>query len=163
MQDDTPDSGQSGSDTTLIGNRFLSETVKRVARSSAWLLAFRASSMLHGLVFMIFISRHLEPEKFGVLSYAVALAALAAPLSNLGLWDLAVREFKIRSEEASRILGSIVALRICGSIAATILVFAFASIYPVDHPNFAVLCAILTGAMLFNTLDAIAAVAKHAR
>lgn len=114
--------------------------------------------MLHGLVFMIFLSRHLEPEKFGVLSYAVALAALAAPLSNLGLWDLAVREFKIRSEEASRILGSIVALRICGSIAATILVFAFASIYPVDHPNIAVLCAILTGAMLFNTLDAIAVI-----
>ncbi|MDX1487816.1 MAG: oligosaccharide flippase family protein, partial [Acidiferrobacterales bacterium] len=153
--------GSSGSEGRQTGDQadgnLLLATIKRVAHTSSWLLAFRVSSMLHGLVFAIFISRHLGPEKFGVLSYAISLAALAAPLSSLGLRELVVGEFKLRSYDASRILGSIVALRICGAVVATLIVFAFASVYPVNHPDIAILCAILAGAALFNTLDSIVA------
>ncbi|MGG7566784.1 flippase [Rhodovulum sp. DZ06] len=59
--------------------------------ASAALVASRALSLLAGLGAVAAVSRSLGPVEFGALSFALALAALFAPLTEMGLNAILVR------------------------------------------------------------------------
>lgn len=138
-----------------MNQSFLSAPRRLILRSGGWLIAKQLAKLANGLLIAIFVARHLGPEGYGVLSYAVSLVAIVAPLNTLGMRNLSLREYKMYPEEANSILGTVTAIRFAGAIFSVCIVFAVAWIYPISHENIAVLCAILASAALVKSIDTI--------
>ena len=57
----------------------------RISKNSLWIFLGLLSSAAISLVTILFLTRYLGPEKFGLYSVALSLTSLFIPLSNLGL------------------------------------------------------------------------------
>ncbi|ROT97990.1 flippase [Histidinibacterium lentulum] len=126
-----------------------------ILRSGGWLIAKQIASLANGLLIAVFVARHLGPEGYGVLSYALSLVAVVAPLTTLGMRNLSLREYKMHPDEAHTILGTVTAIRFAGAAVTVLIVYAVARAYPIPHENIAILCAILAGAALVKSIDTI--------
>jgi PST family polysaccharide transporter len=98
-----------------IGGRAL---VEAALGNAGWLLAEKLARLAIGFTVGALVARYLGPERFGELSYALALAALFAFLASIGLDAVVVRELSRRPEERDAILGSAFALKAAGGLAA---------------------------------------------
>jgi len=139
----------------MIGLPKLSEVRARLIRSAGWLMARQAITIFNSLVLGILLARHLGPESFGVLNYAMSLAVMVMPLTTLGLRNLSLREYVTRPEHADRILGTVTSMRVIGTLAALVVIFIISTRFPIEHENIVLLCMLLGVALLFQAIDTI--------
>jgi len=90
----------------------------RVISSTVWLGIDRGMRMVFGLVVGVWIARHLGPDDFGQLSFAMVFASLFAVLGKLGLERIVVRDLVRHPERTSELLGSAFALKLGASFVA---------------------------------------------
>ncbi len=133
----------------------MSEVRARLLKSAGWLLARQIITIFNSLVLGIVLARYLGPAGFGVLNYAVSLIAMVMPLTTLGLRNLSLREYAMRPEDGHRILGTVTAMRLAGTLAAIGVILFVATRYPVEHDNIALICVLLGCALLFQIADTI--------
>lgn len=81
------------------------------------------------LVVSIFIARHLGPEGYGILSYAISLVSLFAIATHMGLHGLAIQELVKYPDEHKELMGTIFGIKMAGAIIAmtAFMVFVFIS------------------------------------
>lgn len=72
------------------------------------------------MIVSIFVARHLGPEGYGILSYAISLAALFAVATHMGLHGLAIRELVNNPEAHGLLIGTILFLKIIGAAGAIV-------------------------------------------
>lgn len=133
----------------------VTEVRARLFKSAGWLLARQAITIFNSLVLGIVLARHLGPENFGVLNYAISLVVMVMPLTTLGMRNLALREYASRPDDAERILGTITAMRLGGTLAALAVIYVVSTRFPIEHENIALLCLLLGVALLFQIFDTI--------
>ena len=104
---------------------FSTTEAKRYFRNTSWMMGEKVLTM--GLAFLvnIFVARHLGPDKYGVLSYAISLTSLFAISTHLGLKGLAVRELVKFPESNDELMGTISGLKFISSVLATFGLLAF--------------------------------------
>jgi O-antigen/teichoic acid export membrane protein len=110
----------------------------------------RVAAFLIGVALLAWLARHLEPERFGVLQFGIALMAYPALLVDLGLTTHGVRELAERSAAGGvieRVLSARVALAAATSL-AVLLVVAVAPVSADRRITFAVLALGLPAAAL---------------
>ncbi len=95
--------------------------LRRVAANTAWLFGDQLVRMVMGLLVGVWVARYLGPQQYGILSYALALAALVGPIASLGLNSIAVREIVRVPGRAAAILGSTFALKSVSGVLAFLL------------------------------------------
>lgn len=66
---------------------------RTVRNNFGWLMMDRLGRSLISLVVGIAVARHLGPENFGVLSFAIALSGIFMVMASLGLDEILVRDF----------------------------------------------------------------------
>jgi O-antigen/teichoic acid export membrane protein len=81
-----------------------------------WIVLDKGVTALLGLVFGVWVARYLGPEKYGIISYVMALSALLSPLALLGLNSVVVRNIVTAPETSDRILGTAFVLKILGAV-----------------------------------------------
>jgi PST family polysaccharide transporter len=86
--------------------------------NTGWLLGEKVVRLLVGLAVGALVARYLGPDRFGELSYALALVGLFAVLANVGLDAVVVREIARRPEARDTILGTAFALKAAGGLVA---------------------------------------------
>ncbi|MEI4197912.1 flippase [Roseovarius sp. E0-M6] len=133
----------------------VAEARARFFKSAGWLLARQVTTIFNSLVLGIVLARHLGPENFGVLNYTISLVVMVMPLTTLGMRNLALREYATRPEDAERILGTITAMRLGGTLAALAVIYVVSTRFPIEHDNIALLCMLLGVALLFQIFDTI--------
>jgi len=79
------------------------------------------------LLVSIFVARHLGPEGYGILSYAISLVSLFAIATHMGLHGLAIRELVKYPDRQNEIMGTIFGIKMAGAIIAiaAFLVFVY--------------------------------------
>lgn len=82
--------------------------------------------MVFGVLVGLAVTRHLGPERFGELSVALALLALAAPVTDVGLTAFLRTELLARRIPAERLLATVAGLRVAGGIFAMLAVAGLA-------------------------------------
>lgn len=92
------------------------EGFKRYFSNTSWLLAEKIIRMFVALFVCVCVARYLEPERFGLLSYAGSFVGLFAALSSMGLDGIVVRELVITPEKQHELLGTAFVLKIFGSV-----------------------------------------------
>ena len=101
------------------------ERFKKYFFNTGWMFIERVLSL--GLLFIvgILVARYLGPQQFGVLNYAISIAALASPLCFLGLEGIVTREIVKSPKQSNEILGTSFVLMLSGCLTAFILVLIF--------------------------------------
>lgn len=130
-------------------------TLQKIISNTAWLCADKLIRMGFGVVVGIWMARYLGPERFGSLSFVLALAALFSTFSTLGLDSIVVRDIVRDTGCSDETLGSATALKFVGSILSIIVtVITIIIIRPGDATSFwmAVLVSVCT---LFQAIDTI--------
>lgn len=129
--------------------------LQNVISNTGWQIADNIVRMGVGLLIGIWVARYLGPEKFGLLSYALAFAALFAPIAALGLDDIAVRNLVRNAEERDSTLGTVFVLKLAGGVVscvtAVIAIFVLRSADVLSHW----LVAIIALGTLFQAFNAI--------
>jgi polysaccharide transporter, PST family len=92
------------------------ELLVRVAGNSSWLLLDQGVRLVIGTVLSIWMARALGPEQLGAWGWAMALVALFAPLSTLGLEVVAVRDLRAQPALLDETLSSALTLRAAGGL-----------------------------------------------
>lgn len=120
--------GAAARDFGGVARRLVPEFVRRRVRgrpmlarllgNSAWQIGDKVSRMGVGVVVSAYVARYLGPDGYGLINFAVALAALFSAIAIFGLPAVVVRDLIERPAERSRILASALSLRIFGGVTA---------------------------------------------
>jgi O-antigen/teichoic acid export membrane protein len=81
--------------------------VQRVFKNTAILLVAQLFSMGLGLFTTMYTARYLGIEGFGILNFALALAAILGVIADLGLSSLSIRDLARNKELTSKYIGTI--------------------------------------------------------
>lgn len=94
--------------------------------NTSWILAEKFLRLGIGLAVSVAVARHLGPDRFGILSYAVSIAAVFGAAGHLGLAGIVIRDLVREPERRPEILGTAFALKGGGVALGTLLLFALA-------------------------------------
>lgn len=129
--------------------------LRRIIGNMGWLMFDRMVRMGLGLFVGVWVARYLGPERFGSLNFALAFVALFATVTTLGLEGIVVREVVSHPDDTPEILGTALALRICGGLLAVALsILTLRVIQPHDNQAL-VLVSILSLTLLSQAFDTI--------
>ncbi|RQW83385.1 MAG: flippase [Geobacter sp.] len=105
----------------------------RIIANTGWLFADKLIRMGMGLLVGVWVARYLGPDRFGLLSFAGAFAALFTAIASLGLDGIVVRNLVRRPDERNEILGTALLLKLTGgSLSITLAMIAVQLIRPAD-------------------------------
>jgi O-antigen/teichoic acid export membrane protein len=129
--------------------------LKRIIANINWLFLDKVIQMAIALFVSVWIIRYLGPEKYGVLSYAIAFVYLFSFISKLGLDSIVIREIVKNPLKKEEILGTAFFLKFVGGIVAFIL--STAAIYFFKSgDNFSLrIVAVLALGFIFQSSDVI--------
>lgn len=118
-------------------------------------MAERVVNMGLAFVVTIFVARHLGPEQFGVLAYAISLVALFGIAGHVGLSGLVVRELVKNPESKQIIMGTSFVLKGGGYFISLLLIVVFAFATEEIGSNEFWILLVLATTMLFLPFDVI--------
>ena len=98
------------------------QNLQDVISNTGWQFADNILRMGVGLFIGIWVARYLGPEKYGMLSYALALVSLFSPLAALGLEDIVVRDIVRHPACKEETLGTAFVLKLIGSFLSIVAV-----------------------------------------
>jgi O-antigen/teichoic acid export membrane protein len=129
--------------------------LQKVMGNTGWLYLDNFIRMGIGFFVNAWIIRYLGPERFGILSYAIAFTALFAPIAQLGLDAVVVRDIVSEPERRGEIIGSAFALKFVAAILTIVLaMIAIFVIRPEDRTSH-LLVGIIILCSLFQSLGVI--------
>jgi O-antigen/teichoic acid export membrane protein len=120
-----------------------------------WMLADRSMRLGVGLIVGVWIARYLGPQRFGLLSYAVAFSALFGAFATLGLDGIVIRELAKYPERKNVLLGSAFVLKLLGGSIALLLAVLCISIIRRGEPLTIWLVSIAAAGYVFQSVNGI--------
>jgi O-antigen/teichoic acid export membrane protein len=90
--------------------------------NTSWLFAEQGVRIISGLFIGVWIAKHLGPENYGKLSYAIAFSGIFGSISALGLESILVRELINQPENHNVLLGTVFRLRIIGAFIILLII-----------------------------------------
>lgn len=99
-------------------NTLVRPSARAAVRHFGWLMADRLARLVLNVGVGFWVARHLGPARFGLLSYALAVAGVAALLADLGLEAVVKRELIATPERTPVLMACAGRLRLAGGAAA---------------------------------------------
>lgn len=90
--------------------------IHRIGANFSWLAGERVLRLVIGLFVLGYVSRYLQPERFGLLNYAINLTALFAAVANAGIDGIVIRELVRKPDEAPALLGTGWCIKFAGAL-----------------------------------------------
>lgn len=113
-----------------------------------WLLLDKIIKLCTGLFLGVWIARYLEPDNYGIYSYAFTITGIIGILGDLGVQNIAIREIVKKPEEKSYILGSALFIKAIGSVIAYISLIICITLLRGNEIN-VVLIVLILGTRIF--------------
>lgn len=129
------------------------EGLRKVVGNSGWMLFDKIVRVGGTFLVNILVTRYLGPERFGLLSYAMAFVSLFLAIANLGLFSIVIRDIVRYPEERHEILGTSLVLKLCGGTACLGLSFMAIQLTNPVNPQTIPLVVIVATGMIFQAFD----------
>lgn len=133
----------------------LSPGLRKALANTAWLFADKVLQLGLGLLVGLWVARYLQPERFGLLNYAIATSGLFAPIASLGLSSIVVRDLSRDLSNKEEILGTAFVLKNIGGFLAFILTLGVVILLNPGEYYTQLLVGIAAAATLFQPFETI--------
>lgn len=138
-----------------IRNCFAGRTaLAKTADNAVWLLFEHAGRLVIGLAVSVAVARHLGPQDFGLLSYALSITAFLHTFVYLGLNGIIVRDLVKHPDRVGLLMGSSFALKMLGACLGYLGIVALAFLGHAGRSEMWVLL-IAGGSLLVRPMEAI--------
>lgn len=97
-------------------------TIKIIAKNTIWLMVAQIVTTVLGLIYLAYLMRHLGPEEWGIISYALSLTAILSILLDLGLNTLITREIARDRSVTGKYAGNILIIKLLLSVSLFVIV-----------------------------------------
>ena len=128
---------------------------RKVLNNALWLFGDKLVHLLVGFLVGIWVARHLGPEQYGWLSYAIAFIGFFDALSRMGIINVVIKKLVEKPENSPQIMNTALALR----FGAGFLVYALAVIAVLifnPEPQIILWMTILLGSnLVFQAIDSL--------
>lgn len=91
-------------------------TIRTIAKNNVWLMLAQIVTTVLGLLYLAYLTRHLEPEGWGIISFALSLAAILSVFLDLGLNAMITREIARDRSVTGKYAGNVLVLKLLLSI-----------------------------------------------
>ena len=133
---------------------FKSESFKKYFKNTSWLFSEKILRMVVGLFVGVWVARYLGPDRFGLLSYAMAFVGLFVSLSTLGLDGIVIRELVKDESKRDKLIGTVFWLKLVGGF-VVLLVLAVAVNFTSNDAYTNLLVFIIASATVFQSFNVI--------
>lgn len=123
--------------------------------NTLWATLDKVLTMGITFLVMVFVARHLGPEQFGLLAYAISLASILSVAGHMGLSGLVVREVVKKPEAEAITLGSAFVLKLVGAVIGYALLLVYALSMEDSSGTAFALILIVGGSILMTPFDVI--------
>lgn len=120
-------------------------------RNTSWMFAEQGVKIVSAVFVGIYIARYLGPEQFGLLSYAIAVVAVLAAITRLGMDSILVRELVVHPEDKQQYIGTAFGLMLIASIIGVVIVAGVIGLIESD-PQTKIYIWIISVGLIFQTL-----------
>ncbi|MER1984401.1 MAG: flippase [Solibacillus sp.] len=127
----------------------------KTAKNALWLIFEKIFNMSISLVTLALIARYLGPEKYGMLTYAIAFVALFAIFSTLGLDSVNVKSIVQKEAKEGTILFTSLCMRLIGSIIIIVLSLVAIIVTGIEDKTQIILIIMMSGVYIFRSLEVI--------
>lgn len=124
-----------------------------VSKNITWLFLEKVIRALVGLIVGAWLARHLGPQDYGVLAYAIAFVTVFQSALPLGLDNIAVRDMARSPENSPRLLGTVFVLRLGASIVLYLAAFVAMILIKPDDNSTLTLVLIIAGVMALQPIE----------
>ncbi|MEQ8972295.1 MAG: flippase [Coleofasciculus sp. C1-SOL-03] len=134
----------------------LSPGLRQVIANVSWLLVDKIFQLGLGLVVGIWVARYLQPQSYGLLTYAFTFVSLFRAIAELGLGTLVIRDIARDPSCKEETLGTAFVIRLIGGIATLLLTVGIISLLkPNDYLTRWLVGIVATSTILqaFKTID----------
>jgi len=133
---------------------FKSESFKKYFKNTSWLFSEKILRMVVGLFVGVWVARYLGPDRFGMLSYAIAFVGLFTTISTLGLHGIVVRELVKDESKRDKIIGTAFWLKLVAGFVVLLILAAAVNLTSNDaYTN--LLVFIIASATVFQSFNVI--------
>lgn len=134
----------------LINN----QTFIKYFKNTTWLFAEKIFRMGLGFIVLIWITRYLGPERFGLLSYSQSLVSIVLAFASLGLDSVVIRELVKNNAKRDILLGTAFYLKLFASFTA-ILFIIILNEFCLAQDESKILINIISFSIIFNSFNVI--------
>jgi O-antigen/teichoic acid export membrane protein len=131
------------------------DTLRRAFDNSSWLVCDQVLRMVAGLVVGVWMARYLGPERYGWLSYALAVVGLVSSFTSLGVNAVLVRELVRAPAETDAWMGTAFFIKSASAAVGFLACVGLAWLQPVPADAVRALILIVALGMFFSTLDVV--------
>ena len=122
-------------------------------KNTSWLIAERVFKMGISFFVIVFLTRYLGPEKFGILSYAQSYVGLFVAFATLGIDVILVRELTQNKSFDNKLLGTALILKLIASAIAICIIFILNTF--IDDKEAVLLSNIIAIMLIFQSFNII--------
>lgn len=138
-----------------LKTHFLTERFKKYFENVSWLIFEKGFTLAAGMVVGIYVARYLQPERFGLLNYAISFVSIFSAFSTLGLEQIIVRELAKNPEKKLDLLGTGFILKVAGS--GVLILLMIIVLFFMNHDPFTnTLIMIIAAAEIFKGFEVVA-------
>lgn len=110
-------------------------------------------TMALAMVVSIFVARYLEPERFGILSYAISLSSFFGIATHMGLNGLAIRELVKKPEDQNTIMGTVFSIKFAMALLALLAFLIFIFTTETENQDELYVLLIVSGTIILKPLE----------
>jgi len=125
-------------------------TVRKVIANTVWLGLDKVIGVVNGLIVGGWLARYLGPEQYGIYVYVITFVALFAPIAELGLTAIVVRNLVKEPANKDKILGTAFALQFLGGLLGFALSVGVAYLSMTESPMTFAMVAIASIRLIFS-------------
>lgn len=126
----------------------------RSVANTVWLALDKIVKLAIGLFVGVWVARHLGPEQYGALSFAIAFAGLFGPVATLGVDSIVVRDL-VREPDPEATLGTSFVLKLSAGLVTALIAIGVVVVIRPDDALARTLVAIASAAIVFQAFDVI--------
>ncbi|MBO2640748.1 MULTISPECIES: flippase [Shewanella] len=124
--------------------------VRRIISNSGILIIEKLFSMASTLLITVLMTRYLNIEDWGTLSYCLALVGLVSPLAALGLNSLISKELIDGVYPQAKIMGTAIFLRMFGAFLGAISLIFFSKFFFVSNDELMYVISLSIGSLFLS-------------
>jgi PST family polysaccharide transporter len=129
------------------------KTLQKIIGNTGWLLSDKILRLILDFGVNICLVRYLGPEKYGLLSYAIAFIALFEPIANLGLDQIVIRDILRESKFKQEIISTVFGLKLIASLMSFCAVIISIFYLKSGENNLHYLVIIIATSLFFKAFD----------